>query len=335
MQIRENRRHFLAKASLAAAAGVLPMRAAFAAEPPPETTTIRLSFTTAACIAPMNVAEAFLRAEGFTDIQYVKSAGGFSATQMVGRGEVDFNASFAGSVVYNLDAGLPITALAGLHVGCYELFAQEPIQSVGDLKGRRVGIQTLSASGHLYVSIMARHVGLDPMADIEWVVPPSGNAMDQFAAGETDAFLGFPPEPQELRDRGVNRVIINTIADKPWSQYYCCMIHGNRNWVRDHPAATKRFLRATFKAADFCQTEPERAARQLVDAGFAERYDYALQTIDEVPYQLWREYDPEDTMRFYALRLHEAGMLNNSPNALVADGTDWRFVNELKRELKA
>ena len=44
---------------------------------------------------------------------------------------------------------------------------------------------------------------------------------------------------------------------------------------------------------------------------------------------------PEDSLRFYALRLHEAGMITASPNALLAEGTDWRFVNELKRELKA
>jgi NitT/TauT family transport system substrate-binding protein len=50
---------------------------------------------------------------------------------------------------------------------------------------------------------------------------------------------------------------------------------------------------------------------------------------------MWREYDPADTLRFYALRLHEAGMIQSSPNALIAEGTDWRFVNELKRELKA
>ena len=27
----------------------------------------------------------------------------------------------------------------------------------------------------------------------------------------------------------------------------------------------------------------------------------------EIPYGKWRDYDPEDTLRFYALRLHEAG----------------------------
>ena len=53
------------------------------------------------------------------------------------------------------------------------------------------------------------------------------------------------------------------------------------------------------------------------------------------PYDRWHEYDSEDTLRFYALRLHEAGMLKSSPNALLAEGTDWRFLNELKRELKA
>ena len=66
-----------------------------------------------------------------------------------------------------------------------------------------------------------------------------------------------------------------------------------------------------------------------------QRYDYALQTLTELPYARWREFDPEDSLRFFALRLHEVGMIKSSPNQLLADGTDWRFLNELKRELKA
>jgi NitT/TauT family transport system substrate-binding protein len=335
MRIIQSRRDFLAGLSAAGAVGAFGARPSFADEGSPETTAIRLAFTTAICFAPFDVAEAFLRAEGFTDVQYVKAAGGFSSPQMIAGGEVDFGVSFAGTVVYHLDAGLPLTAVSGLHAGCYELFAREPIRSISDLKGRSVGIQTLSNSGHLYVSIMAEHVGLDPKEDIEWVVPPDGNAMELFAQGKTDAFLGFPPEPQELRARGFDRVILSTLADRPWSQYFCCMIYGNRAWVRDHPVATKRFLRAVFKAAAFCQAEPENAARRLVDGGFAPRYDYALETIQELPYEFWHEYDSADSLRFYGLRLHEAGMISSSPNALLAEGTDWRFVEELKRELKA
>jgi NitT/TauT family transport system substrate-binding protein len=130
-------------------------------------------------------------------------------------------------------------------------------------------------------------------------------------------------------------VILSTVMDRPWSQYLCCMVFSNRDFARDHPVATKRALRAILKAADVCAAEPERAARRLVDGGFTLRYDYALQTLTELPYDRWREFDAEDTMRFFALRLHEVGMIKSSPNTLLAEGTDWRFLNELKRELKA
>ena len=33
------------------------------------------------------------------------------------------------------------------------------------------------------------------------------------------------------------------------------------------------------------------------------------------------------------LRLHEAGMIKSSPQKIL-QGTDWRFFNELKKELK-
>jgi NitT/TauT family transport system substrate-binding protein len=334
MHIMPSRRDLLAGASMAAAAGVLGGRGSFADEGPPETTTIRLPYTSGICLAPGYIADDLLRTEGFTDIRHLPASGGFSIAQMIGRGEVDFGISFAASVVFHLDAGVPITALAGVHSGCYELFAHGAIRTIGDLKGKSVGIQTLSSSGHLYMAIMAAHVGLDPH-DINWVVPPEGNAMELFAAGKADAFLGFPPEPQELRAREVGRVILATATDQPWSQYICCMLFGSREFVRDNPVATKRAVRAILKTADFCAADPEGAARRLVDGGFTKRYDYALQSLTDLPYDRWREFDSEDSLRFYALRLHEVGMIKSNPNAILAEGTDWRFLNELKRELKA
>jgi NitT/TauT family transport system substrate-binding protein len=321
---------------LAAAAGVFAPRAVLAAEGPPETTTIRLRKQLSICFAPLYVVEAFLHAEGFTDVQWVTSSPDIVAeVKMVERGDVNFGINFAGTIVHQLDGGLQITALGGLHAGCYELFAKEPINSVKDLRGRRVAVDHRSGGQHLYIAIMASNVGLDPNQDIEWVTSSDVSALDRFAAGEADAFLGFPPEPQRLRARGHDRVILNTTLDRPWSQYFCCVMYGNPTWVRDHPVATKRFLRAMYKAADFCTADPAQAAQVLFDGGFAERYDYALETIESIPYDLWHEYDSEDTLRFFGLRLHEAGMLKHSPNDLIAAGTDWRFVNELKREMKA
>ena len=112
------------------------------------------------------------------------------------------------------------------------------------------------------------------------------------------------------------------------------MLASSRDYVRKYPVATKRVLRAVLKAADLCAAEPDRAAQRIVSGGFTENYDYALETLSEIPYEKWREYDPEDTLRFYALRMREAGFVKSSPQKIIADGTDWRFLDELKRELK-
>jgi len=124
-------------------------------------------------------------------------------------------------------------------------------------------------------------------------------------------------------------------VDRPWSEYFCCMVVGNRDFVRNHPVASKRVVRAILKAADLCASEPARVARSIVDEGYTPRYDYAVATVRELPYDQWRVYDPEDTMRFYALRLREAGMIKSTPQKIIAEGTDWRFLGEIKRELKA
>jgi NitT/TauT family transport system substrate-binding protein len=331
MQIIQNRRHFLASLSAAGAAGIFGARSSLADEGPPEVTTLRLSTYPNICLAPGFISDDLLHAEGFTDIRRTPNP----PLDAVARGDVDFEFNTAAWVVAHLDAGEPITALTGVHSGCYELFANEPIRTISDLKGKQVGIDRVGSSAHLLLAIMVAEVGLDPHRDINWITNPSARFVDLFAAGQVDAFLGFPPEPQELRGRKIGRVILNMALDQPWSQYFCCIAYGNRDFVRKYPVATKRFLRAILKAADMCAAEPEKAAQRLVDGRFTERYDYALETLTEVPYNRWREFDPEDAMRFYALRLREVGMIKSSPNEILAQGTDWRFLNELKRELKA
>ena len=182
--------------------------------------------------------------------------------------------------------------------------------------------------------MLTAFVGLDPDKDLRWVADLSVGAMDLFIEGKIDAFLASPPVLAEVRARNIGHVIVSSITDKPWSQYYCCMLATHAEFARKYPVATKRVLRAILKAVDLCASEPKRAAQLLVDRGYEKRYDYALQALSETPYDVWREYDPEDTLRFYALRLHEAGLIQSSPNKLIAEHTDWRFLDEIKRELK-
>ena len=162
--------------------------------------------------------------------------------------------------------------------------------------------------------------------------------MRLLADGKIDAVVLGPPEAQEFRAKKVGHVLVDIGRDRPWSQYFCCMVAGNREFVKRNPAATKRALRAILKANQVCALEPARVAKSMVDKDYVGvrgvGYEYVLQGLKETPYGKWREYDAEDTVRFYALRLREVGMIKSTPQQLLAQGTDWRFLNELKKELK-
>jgi NitT/TauT family transport system substrate-binding protein len=332
---RWSRREFLGGLTLAGTAGILGLEPrSVAADPPPETTKLRLVQIPSLCLSPQFLAEDLLQREGFTDVQYVKKDGTVGIEKALASGEADFSMHYAAATIMRVDAGDPVVMLAGVHVGCFELFGTDRVRAIRDLKGKTVAVPGLGSTPHILLSIIVAQVGLDPRKDVNFVPHPPADAMRLLAEGKIDAFLGFPPQPQELRAKKIGHVVVNSMMDRPWSQYFCCMLAGNREFVRKHPVATKRVARAILRAADICALEPDRGARFLVDKGYTTSYDYALQTLKEIPYGKWREYIPEDTVRFYALRLHEVGFIKSSPQKILAQGTDWRFLNELKKELK-
>jgi NitT/TauT family transport system substrate-binding protein len=335
MPTLQTRRRVLAGMSAAGAAGLLRGGPVRAAQGPPEVTKLRLlKLNPGICIAPQYVADELLHAEGFTEIDYVLSQSGAPAAAAVAGGTADFSLNYAGPNIIAVEAGEPLVILAGVHVGCFEVLGHQGVRSIADLKGKSVGVLALGSSQHVYLATMLAYIGLDPRKDITWVTSASAKPIELFAAGKVDAYLGFAPEPQELRARRVGHVVVDSAVDRPWSQYFCCMLTGNRKFVRKNPIATKRVLRAVLKAADLCAAQPAQAARRIVDGGFTPSYPYALDALGKLPYDKWREFDPDDTMRFYALRLREAGFIKSTPQKIIADSTDWRFLNELKNELK-
>ena len=336
MQIIQSRRDFLAGLSSAGAAGFLRARRSLASEDPPEVTAVRLVKLRGICLAPQYVAEELLRAEGFTEIGYVEMQPGLAAMEKVAGGEADFTLMYTATLVRAMDAGLPLTVVAGVHPGCFELFAHEPIQTVSDLKGKKVGIQACGSSRRISWSRSWRRTSGSILTTTSTGSRTHrSKPMQLFAEGKIDAFLGFPPEPQELRARKIGHVIVNSAIGPPLVAVL--LLHAGRQpgfraaiSDRDQAGAARhpqshRHLRRRARA------HGAAAGR----AGSRTHYDYALQTLNDVPYASGANYDPEDTMRFYALRLHEVGMIKSSPNKIIAEGTDWRFLNELKRELKA
>jgi len=319
-----SRRDFVRGLSAAGALSVAPRL--FAAERKIETTRIVVGEGGAICTSPSYVAEHLLRAEGFKEIEFLPAAN---------RAKGDFAFAFGPTWLEWIDAGAPMVIVAGLHPGCIEIFGAKHIRSLRDLRGKVVAESGRGTGPRTLVSTMLSYVGLDPRKDIEWRKEPS---LDQAARmldeGKIQAYVGVPPEPQHLRARNVGNVILNTTTDRPWSQHFCCMVAANRDFVRRNPVASKRALRAFLKASDLCAAEPERASALVAGLRPEMNPKILQQVYRELPYNAWRELSAEGTVQFFALRLSETGMVKSNAQKLIAQGTDWRFLNELKKELK-
>jgi NitT/TauT family transport system substrate-binding protein len=334
-----NRREFLRICEAAAAAGLFASAGPAAAlEPPPEVTKLRLIRETEfpiLCYAPQYLAEELLKAEGFTEIEYVpKGVVGSEAVALI-EDKADISAALCVDWIFPIAQGEPVTVLCGLHAGCIEVFAGQHIRNILDLKGRRLAVHGLGSPERYLLASIVSYIGLNPKTDIEWVFAGPNDWPEMLARGDVDAIMSFPPSNYDLRDRNIGHVILNTTIDNPWRHYLCCMVGARSEFVTQYPVATKRAMRAILKANQFCAQNPERAAEMLVLNGQASSPKHALQTLLDIPYDAWRDFDPVDSLTFYSLRLREAGLIDDTPQHIIELGTEWKFFNELKNELKA
>jgi len=186
------RRDFLGSLALAGTGSLLGVPSEGAsADPPLETTKIRLPRygVDVACVAPQWIAEELLRAEGFTEVQYVMTVG---SAEAIAEARLDLMLSETPALILLLDGGKPVVTLAGVHGGCYELLGTDRVRTVSDLKGKRVAVR--NPGRQAFVASMASYVGLDPRTDVTFVMPTQGpEAMQMFVDGKVDAFLGFSP----------------------------------------------------------------------------------------------------------------------------------------------
>ena len=272
MQIIQSRRDFLAGASFAAAAGVLGGRGSLADEGPLETTAVRLtserrhlhraSVPGRRAAARGRLHRCPLRAghEG--------TCGRQNDRTRRGRLHLHFR---------RFDrAPDSMRANRSRHSRAYTRLLRAVRQRACPHHRRPEGQDAsaylpFSSSPHCTLECMAGTSGSTLIGTSTGSRVAKSTPMELFAAGKVDAFLGFPPEPQELRTRGIGRVILNTGNGAAVVAILLLHVLGNRDYVHDHPVATKRVLRALLKSIDFCAAEPVRAAQRLVDGGFADR----------------------------------------------------------------
>jgi len=311
-------------------------------ESPPETSRIRLGFySESLCLAPQQMAEDFLRQEGFTDISYVGTGEYDSSLDNLAQGNVDLSQTFGPRTIEAIDGGSPLVMLGGVHVACYQLFAGSRVNSLRDFKGKTVAVGLDPSEPQLrFLLMLFAYIGMNPNKDVTFQKMLGRLAMEDLRMDKIDGTMQLPPLAQEMKARNIGRVVLDSHHDKPWSDYFCCYATTNRGFLEKNPVATKRALRALYKATDLCARDPLGAARFMLGL-YAKRGDsldlqYAEDGISAINFGSWRSFPPEDTIRFFTLRLRETGLVKKvSAETIIKSHTDWRFLDQLRQELKA
>jgi NitT/TauT family transport system substrate-binding protein len=312
--------------------------------PPPETTTVRIA-TPFACDPPLWLAKDFLLEEGFTDVRYVGSG---KPRNWAASGTVDFGAVHPEEFVAAIDGGAPLVVLAGIHSGCQEVWVGPGIAALRDLRGKSIAVFAKNTGDQFFnfFATTLAYGGIDPVRDVTFfeVGPDYAALMKAFVDGRSDAFLAAADGAAVLRrnPRTPSTKILDQSVDKPWSQYVCCMLTANRDWARQHPVATKRFTRAVMHAADATVKDLPRAAHLGAAGGFQPLLEHPTALSDEqiinetiaMPSYDWRELDPEETVRFFALRLGDVKLIKSTPQQILNQGSDVSYLRQLQKELK-
>lgn len=271
-------------------------------EPPPETTRIRLAnIFPSSCTAALALAEPFLREEGFTDVSYVKLPMG-ACVDALATGEIAFHLGYAA------------THLRGL-------------------KGKRIGIVSPTGPDGIFLAMTLANVGIDVRKVVTVVSYEASEGAALLSSGRLDGLAAFPPYSQDLRARGIGTAVVNSMVDRPWSNYFCFTAAVNRNWMEPHPVATRRALRAVPRGADVIAAQHGHPAHVLVEGGFTDSQKYASENLREIPYDVWRRFDPADTVRYLTLRMYEAGLITRTPEQMISRGTDFSRLAAITREL--
>jgi NitT/TauT family transport system substrate-binding protein len=301
--------------------------------PPPETTAIRLG--PGACDAPMMIAERYLQEEGFTNVQFVTAGGPPGLTG----DRADLVVMFVPTLTSAVEAGAAIIGVGGLHTGCAEIWAPPNVATLKDARGRTVVVTAKTPENlpYSYIALGLKNAGVDP-SEVNFVVQPDANLTQLFLEGKSDllflattADVAFKSNPQNK-----GHVVLDQAMEKPWSEQNCCMLTTTTAWLKANPIATRRALRAIYRAADSLPKDRIDAAKVAAEKGLfggPANIELVRGAANMVPYD-WRDYDVSESMRFHAKLMSAVNLSKLTPEETITKSTDLRFAKELATELK-
>lgn len=234
---------------------------------------VRVGYGTGLCHAPLHIAIA----NGYFDEEGLKyeaiNIESAVISEAVGAGQVDAGFGLVGKFVQPLENGLPMKLTAGIHTGCTKLVvpSDSDIQTVADLKGKKIGVSILADSPCLTAKRSLAKAGVGVTADnmeVEFVVFSNTDLPMALENGAIDAFCAADPAVSKAQEEYNLRAIIDTTADEDYKDEYCCLSFVTTDLAENHPDLAAKYTRAVMKAAKWIEENSEETAKIQLENNF-------------------------------------------------------------------
>ncbi|MBP5222055.1 MAG: ABC transporter substrate-binding protein [Lachnospiraceae bacterium] len=196
-----------------------------------------------------------------------------TVTEQITSGEINAGYGLTGTLMQPISNGLAISFVTGLHRGCTKFYVKgdSQIQSLEDLKGKTIGVASLSDSAPIQLKRALYDLGFTvtgPNADIEFVAYAMTDLPTALDNGAVDAIGIHDPVAYQAEKNYDFRKIFDIGESGRFASEYCCQAYVSQELVAKNPEGAAAYARAIQKAAAFVQANPQEAARLQVEKGY-------------------------------------------------------------------
>ncbi|MBP3773556.1 MAG: ABC transporter substrate-binding protein [Treponema sp.] len=285
---------------------------------------VRINFQTGTlCGAPVHVAWKM----GFFDEELAKIGqkaeyvqvveGGATLAELIGSGKVDAGYGLYATQMQAIENGLPISYTSGIHIGCtkYYVRGDSPINSVADLRGKKIGVPGLADSSVMNLKRKLMDVGIGVTADnneVEFVAYSSADLAIALNNGAVDAIGAHDPIATKGELAYGFKKILDTGTDEKFVKEYCCQQFVTHKLLKENPEGAAAVTRALQKASAFVEAEPRAAAQLQIENNLvAGDLDFNAKLLDELNFIPSHSLGKK-TFSDAARQLQKAGILKSS-----------------------
>lgn len=227
-------------------------------------------------------------------------SGGPTAIQTVAGGGAHSGLSSLMAIINARAAGLPIVSVADIQSAMNgypleEWFVREDsgIESITDLKGKKIAINLVKSSFHYSLLIAMAQAGMKE-DDVEFVLLPFSEQVIAMQQKQVDMIGLMQPHTEIARQtEGFKRIL--TATDIFGEKQLCC-IFMNKVWAEENPDVAKKYVAGIVEAAQYIEEHPDEAAKIIskhtgVDESLIAPYKFqpnAMVNLDDCQY--WLDY---------------------------------------------